>query len=312
MVSITQNTEHTKSKSTVLFEKLICGGTAGSVAKTAVAPLERVKILFQVRSPNYPYTGVPGTLFRIVQREGFLALYYGNLSSVIRIFPYAAIQFVSFDIYKKLLAPDNGISLLANFTAGALAGATSVVFTYPLDVARARLAVQLSSSELRQYRGLYDALKSMYVKEGGVPALYRGAGPTMLGILPYAGFNFFTYDTLKWYYINKWSNNETIPTHIRLVFGSCAGVIGQTIVYPLDVIRRRMQIDGIALAKDNMFDYKYKSSWSAGKEILQKEGWKLLFRGLHINYIKVIPLVSVSFVVNDLLRSKFGLAGVGE
>jgi solute carrier family 25 protein 16 len=115
-----------------------------SQAKTTTAPLERVKILFQVATIHYPFKGVVPTLRRIVEREGFRGLYKGNVSSLVRIFPYAATQFAAFDIFKAALTPkDAGISGLANFLAGAGAGATAVAFTYPLDVTRARLAVQV-------------------------------------------------------------------------------------------------------------------------------------------------------------------------
>lgn len=290
----------------VIYLKLLCGGVAGSASKTLIAPLERVKILFQVNSQHYPYTGVYSTLLRIVEREGFLGLYSGNMSSVARVFPYAAIQFVSFDFFQYYLAPDNTKpSSWGNFVSGALAGATSVVFTYPLDVTRARLAVQISS-EAKQYNGLVHAFTQMWKHEGGIKALYRGAGPTMLGILPYAGINFYTYHTLKWHYANTWTDHAEISTPLRLLFGSCAGMIGQTTVYPLDVIRRRMQIDGVKSGQSS-FAYKYNGSWQAFKHILKHEGWKMLFRGLHINYIKVVPLVSVSFTVNDVLRKALGV-----
>jgi len=291
-------------------KKLICGGVAGSVSKTLIAPLERVKILFQVNSQQYPYTGIVSTLQRIVRREGFFGLYNGNSSSVLRVFPYAAIQFVTFDMFRGLFNPDpNNISLIGNFAAGSLAGATSVVFTYPLDVTRARLAVQVSN-ESRQYSGLIMALRSMWRHEGGLRALYRGAGPTMLGIFPYAGINFFTYHTLKWHYTHRWTDHQPISTPLRLFFGSCAGMLGQTTVYPLDVIRRRMQIEGLHSGSAH-YRYEYRSTWHAFRSITQQEGWRALFRGLHINYIKVVPLVSISFTVNDLLRHSMGIESSG-
>jgi len=202
------------------------------------------------------------------------------------------------------------MSPLGNFIAGAGAGATAVIFTYPLDVTRARLAVQV---EKRHYTGLFHAMQNMWHNEGGLKALYRGWQPTMVGILPYAGINFFTYDTLKWYYSNKSSVSgeppPPIPTTIRLAFGAIAGAIGQTLTYPLDVVRRRMQIDGLQL--ERTYSYPYRSTWHGIKTVFKSEGWTTLFRGLHINYIKVVPLVSVSFTVNDLMRRWMGLKTEG-
>lgn len=66
-----------------------------------------------------------------------------------------------------------------------VAGLTAVVFTYPLDVIRARLAFQVAGDEM--YRGIKHALHTMATKEGGVRGLYKGIVPTLLGMAPYAG-----------------------------------------------------------------------------------------------------------------------------
>ena len=60
-----------------------------------------------------------------------------------------------------------------------------MMLTYPLDVIRARLAFQVAGEVV--YTGIIDAFRVMFVHEGGVRALYRGIGPTMLGMAPYAG-----------------------------------------------------------------------------------------------------------------------------
>lgn len=74
-------------------------------------------------------------------------------------------------------------------------------------------------------------------------------------------------------------------------------------------VRRRMQIDGLQL--ERTYSYPYRSTWDGLRTIFLTEGWKTLFRGLHINYIKVVPLVSVSFTVNDLMRRWVGLKTEG-
>jgi len=140
-------------------------------------------------------------------------------------------------------------------------------------------------------------------------ALYRGMGPTMLGIFPYAGINFLSYDTLKYIYSEK-TGDHSIPTVYRLVFGSIAGLLGQTVTYPLDVVRRRMQINGLP-TETSVFEYNYKNTLDGLLTIYRREGFWILYRGLHINYIKVVPLVSLSFTINDLLRSWMGISSSG-
>ncbi|CAH2007230.1 unnamed protein product [Acanthoscelides obtectus] len=127
----------------IVCKNLVCGGIAGMISKTTVAPLDRVKILLQAQSHHHQSHGVTKGLKHIIQKEGFLALYKGNGAQMVRIFPYAASQFTAFEIYKKYLDGIFGqTSHIDKFVAGAGAGVTAVFLTYPLDTIRARLAFQ--------------------------------------------------------------------------------------------------------------------------------------------------------------------------
>ena len=79
-----------------------------------------------------------------------------------------------------------------NFLAGSLAGITSQGITYPLDLMRARMAV----TQKTEYKTLRQIFVRIYVEEG-ILAYYRGFNATMLGVIPYAGCSFFTYDLLR-------------------------------------------------------------------------------------------------------------------
>lgn len=82
------------------------------------------------------------------------------------------------------------------------------------------------------YRNIWEVFTSIYTKENGLRSLYRGYVPTVLGVIPYAGTSFFTYETLKQKYFEK--TGETKPNAIySLLFGACAGICGQTSSYPL-------------------------------------------------------------------------------
>eukprot|EP01100_Stratorugosa_tubuloviscum_P014155 TRINITY_DN740_c6_g1_i2.p1 TRINITY_DN740_c6_g1~~TRINITY_DN740_c6_g1_i2.p1 ORF type:complete len:175 (-),score=68.12 TRINITY_DN740_c6_g1_i2:646-1170(-) len=147
------------SKLIEILKQLFAGGVAGTVAKSAVAPLERVKILYQVRSKDYGFNAsnptsvkpatinlVFSTLNKIFNNEGIYGLFKGNGMAVIRVFPYAAIQFAAFENYRRFANTTFGeIDGVINFACGSAAGATAVILTYPLDVARARLACQIES-----------------------------------------------------------------------------------------------------------------------------------------------------------------------
>ena len=133
--------------------------------------------------------------------------------------------------------------------AGAMAGITSVVVTYPLDITRTRLSVQSSSlSTVRQnpnepiekLPGMFPTILRIYRTEGGVVALYRGLLPTILGVAPYVGINFAVYENLR-----KWITPEgqKNPTGVgKLIAGAISGAVAQSITYPMDVLRRRFQV----------------------------------------------------------------------
>ena len=134
-----------------------------------------------------------------------------------------------------------------HFLAGSLAGVTAGSLTYPLDRARAVMAV----TNVGEYKNLLDVFKRT-LRDEGYRAMYRGFAPTIIGVVPYAGVSFLTYETLK----GAWLKNKDLKTAIdrneldqksklsplwRLLFGAVAGLLGQTASYPLDIVRRRMQ-----------------------------------------------------------------------
>jgi len=146
------------------LKTFISGGIAGSVAKTLVAPIDRCKILLQVHNTHYEGYGIFESFYRIVQKEGFLSLYNGNGAQLLRIFPYAAMQFTSYETYKRLnlrlFGPEAEHRLLNNLACGSLAGITAVSVTYPLDIIRSRLAFQFKGEYI--YHGIGDAIKKIY------------------------------------------------------------------------------------------------------------------------------------------------------
>jgi solute carrier family 25 (mitochondrial carrier protein), member 16 len=183
-------------------------GIAGMCSKTAVAPLDRIKILLQAHQSHYKNYGVFSGLYNIVKKESFIALYKGNGAQMVRIFPYAATQFTAFEIYKKycgkVLGPNPYIKHSDKFFAGAGAGLTAVTLTYPLDTIRARLAFQITGEH--KYNGILHTATTILKEEGGVRALYRGFLPTLVGMVPYAGLSFYCFEVLK-YACMKYSPN---------------------------------------------------------------------------------------------------------
>lgn len=294
----------------VYVKELIAGGAAGAFAKTAVAPLERIKILLQTRTEGFHSLGVLQSLKKLLKHEGVRGFYKGNGASVIRIIPYAALHFMTYEQYRCWIL--NNYSSLGSgphidLLAGAAAGGTAVLCTYPLDLARTKLAYQVvdtrgslnfgmkSNNAQPVYNGIRDVLRSVY-KEGGMRALYRGVGPTLTGILPYAGLKFYIYEELK----RHVPEEQQKSIMMRLSCGALAGLFGQTFTYPLDVVRRQMQVENLRHSVQG--NARYRNTWEGLTAIVSNQGWRQLFAGLNINYIKIVPSVAIGFTAYDMMK----------
>ncbi|KAF9159628.1 hypothetical protein DFQ26_006331 [Actinomortierella ambigua] len=282
------------------MKHLAAGGIAGAVSRTVVSPLERMKILFQIQGPEpASYQGVIPTLRKIWLEEGWLGFMRGNGTNVIRIVPYSAVQFASYEQFKKLLVdPATGmLDTPRRLTAGALAGLTSVAFTYPLDIVRTRLSIQSAQvggdlEAAKKLPGIWQTMVTICKHEGGITGLYRGLGPTLTGVAPYVALNFQAYEVLRAYLTPPGEVAPSVP--VKLLCGALAGSFAQTVTYPLDVLRRRMQVTNMSLVS-----YKYTSTWDAVRKIVRQEGVRGLYKGMIPNYLKVAPAISVSFVAYE-------------
>lgn len=273
-----------------IIMSLFTGAAAGAVAKTTIAPLDRTKIYFQVSSTKgYSLKSALKFIKLTYRQDGFLALYRGNSATMARVIPYAGMQFTAFENLKHWLRVDeDGVKTpVKRYAVGSMAAMSATCATYPLDTAKARLSI----SKNHEYTSLREVFVKTY-REGGIRLLYRGIYPTLLGVVPYAGSSFFTYETLKIVYFEETGNQVTSAW--RMLFGMIAGLIGQSSSYPFDIVRRRMQTGRIP------------NGWSPVRALIHiyhTEGLKRgLYKGLSMNWIKGPIAVGVSFTTYEKLR----------
>ncbi|OJI80749.1 hypothetical protein ASPTUDRAFT_194133 [Aspergillus tubingensis CBS 134.48] len=275
----------------------IAGGVAGAVSRTLVSPLERLKILLQIQSvgrEEYKLS-IWKALVKIGKEEGWRGFMRGNGTNCIRIIPYSAVQFGSYNFYKKFAesSPNAELSAMQRLLCGAAAGITSVTITYPLDIVRTRLSIQSASFEALSHRGVGEQLPGMfttmvliYRNEGGIVGLYRGIVPTVAGVAPYVGLNFMTYESVRKYLTPE---GDATPGPLRkLLAGAVSGAVAQTCTYPFDVLRRRFQINTMS-----GMGYQYASITDAVRAIVAQEGLRGLFKGIVPNLLKVAPSIDL-------------------
>lgn len=188
-------------------KSFIAGGAAGIVAKSMLAPMDRVKILFQVTDKHkFSFRNAYRLGRQIVVQDGLAALFRGNMLNIMRVVPYAGLQHSGFDYFRRKFHAhnyrqaekkgDHQLQKLSNMqlvAAGSLAGALSLVVAYPLDIVRARYMVQHGKLK---YNSVYEAVVSMYRVEG-IRSFSRGLVPSLLGTLPYTGIGFSLNERFK-------------------------------------------------------------------------------------------------------------------
>ena len=289
------------SETANIIKSLLAGAVAGAVSRTITSPLERLKVLQQVSMHlSHEGTGRPRAmsnlqlLRKMWLQEGVLSYWKGNGTNVLRIAPYSAIQFFSNDYYKRLFMKEHDHRTHMLLLCGGLAGMTSSIMCYPLDLVRAILTVQTTK---KHYNGMGDALSRIYSKEG-VRGLYKGLIPSLMGIAPYVAINFAAFDFFKEIYLP--SRSSPYFDLINLLCGAAAGACAATVTYPSDVIRRKLQLSGV----EGIDLPKYKGIWDCCTQIAAKEGAVGFYRGLIACYLKVVPAMSIAFMTYENLRVK--------
>ena len=296
--SITIPSDEPTSPNTPIWTTLLSGAVAGGISRTITAPLDRVKIILQTQRSSHL------TLIKLVKEiyleGGWRAFFRGNGTNVIKICPETAIKFLAYERFKKFFCKDQyHPRTRERLLSGGLAGVTSQLLIYPLEIAKTRLALAPS----KYYNGIFDCLYNLGKKEG-VRSLYKGLTVSIMGIIPYASIDLTVYNSLRDAYTNK-IYKEPTPSAL-LACGAISSICGQTISYPLVVIRTRLQAVGIP-----GIEAKYEGIVDCARKIRNYEGIRGFYRGLVPNFLKSVPAISISYVVFEKCREALtGVSGV--
>jgi len=293
----------------------LMGGISAAVSKTAAAPIERIKLLIQNQDEmikagrlDRKYAGIGDCFKRTIADEGTVALWRGNTANVIRYFPTQALNFAFRDKFKKMFGykkERDGYAkwMAGNLASGGAAGATSLLFVYSLDYARTRLANDAKSAKKggeRQFNGLVDVYKKTLASDG-ITGLYRGFGPSVLGIVVYRGLYFGMYDSIKPVVLTGKLEGNFLASFL---LGWCVTTGAGIASYPLDTVRRRMMMtSGEAV--------KYNSSLHAFRVIVAQEGVKSLFKGAGANILRGVAGAGVLSIYDQVQLIMFGKAYKG-
>lgn len=260
----------------------------------------------------------PGPLIRAFKhlwsQGGIRAFFVGNGLNVVKVFPESAMKFGTFEAVKRLFARIEGvedsseISRFATFISGGLGGVVAQFTVYPIDTLKFRIQCEAQFSKLRGNQLLFETASQMF-KTGGIRMFYRGLLVGVCGIFPFAAFDLGTFAAMKRALIAREATKLGVPpSEVRLgnltvlTMGALSGCVGASLVYPINLLRTRLQAQGT-----HAHPYTYTGFGDVYRKTVARDGYRGLWRGLAPNLAKVAPAVSISYLVYENSKSLLGL-----
>ncbi|KAJ9216446.1 hypothetical protein DTO166G4_2034 [Paecilomyces variotii] len=295
--------EHLKDEGT-RRQVVLAGGIAGLVSRFCIAPLDVVKIRLQlqIHSLSDPssihglkgpvYKGTLPTMRAIIREEGLTGLWKGNIPAELLYVCYGGIQFTTYRTTTQALSkldPHRLPPSVESFISGAFAGGVATAATYPLDLLRTRFAAQ---GKERVYTSLWSSVRDIARYEGPL-GFFRGCSAAVGQIVPYMGLFFTTYETLR---PTMASFNDYLPFGSGdAAAGVVASVLAKTGVFPLDLVRKRLQVQGPTRSKYVHANIpEYRGVFKTIQLILRTQGVRGLYRGLTVSLFKAAPASAVT------------------
>jgi solute carrier family 25 citrate transporter 1 len=275
-------------------------GAGGSVARSVTtATVTHTAHGATVSAPLGPI----GTARRIVQREGFLALYKGLTAVYSGIIPKMAIRFLSFEQYKEILGNHaaNYMSPTAiTLTAGLGSGLTEAILVVtPSEVCKVRMMGQYHSlqdpaqMQRRKYTNVIQTAVTI-TREEGLGALYKGVVPTMLRQGCNQAVNFTAYNAIK-QRVMDWQGTSSLEHWQSLMIGGFSGGMGPLVNNPLDVVKTRLQKQVTTPGKTP----KYRGLFQSIMVIAKEEGVLALWKGITPRLLRIMPGQAITFMTYE-------------
>ncbi|KAK5940561.1 mitochondrial thiamine pyrophosphate transporter [Knufia obscura] len=285
---------------------IISGAVAGLISRFCIAPLDVVKIRLQLQTHSLSdpltsngikgptYKGVWGTLRKIQQQEGTTALWKGNIPAELLYICYGGSQFVAYRTVSQLLStlPKRLPPSAESFVSGATAGAAATTVTYPLDLLRTRFAAQGTE---KVYEGIIASLRDISRNEG-VRGFFRGCAAANGQIIPYMGLFFSSYEMF-----HQALGGTTLPfSGGDAIAGVLASVLSKSAVFPLDLVRKRLQVQGPTRSRYIHTNIpEYRGVIRSLIQINRREGFRGMYRGLTVSLMKTAPASAITMYVYE-------------
>eukprot|EP01133_Synstelium_polycarpum_P007471 gene7471-8742_t len=262
---------------------LVAGAIAGVAEHVGMYPVDTVKTHIQAYTPLVRpgvnmATHFPGpiqTTREIISRSGVSGLFRGVTAVATGAAPAHALHFSIYEFLRHRICGGDKAHHhpIKTGAAGAFATMVSEAVASPMDAVKQRMQLQLTN-----YNGMVDCMQKMWVKEGP-RAFYAGYTTSLVMNVPYYGFYFATYESLKKVLENNASTSTSSSTSYNnkllghLVAGGGAGMVAGALTNPFDVAKTRLQTQG-DVGKH------YKGLIDALRTIWKEEGMAGYMRGV--------------------------------
>ncbi|CUM51459.1 uncharacterized protein AC631_04966 [Debaryomyces fabryi] len=305
---LTSTVLHSKSE----IARQIANGAASHVieeARQKVIAAEKAAARQAAEHPKTIRSPLIQAARTLWKQGGFKTFYVGNGLNVLKVFPESAMKFGSFEATKRFLSRIEGVqdtsqlSKVSTYLAGGIGGVCGQFTVYPIDTLKFRLQCSDLESSVRGNALLFQTAKDLF-KEGGIRIFYRGIFVGVSGIFPYAALDLGTFTTIKNWLVIRESKKKGIkeedvklPNYMVLSLGALSGTFGATMVYPINLLRTRLQAQGTYA-----HPYTYDGFNDVLRKTIAREGYPGLFKGLVPNLAKVAPAVSISYFMYENLK----------
>jgi len=283
-------------------QNFVSGGVAGVASRTITSPLDVVKILAQVGTKD-SQQGFFKTFSNVYANEGIKAFWKGNGIACVRLFPYNAVQFASFNYLKVAMAdPETGkLSAMNAMASGSLGGILATVVTYPTDMMKTRLTVAHADPTKAKYHGMVDCFR-VILREEGPLAFYKGMSTSVIGVIPFAGGTFMSYEILD----GLWGKPKDKMTPMENFINGClAASFAQTFSFPFDTIRKKLQAQSKTVSANMRPDVEFNGMTDAFVQTVKKYGPLGLWKGTSANLAKVAPYAGIMFASFEAAKRVF-------
>ncbi|KAL8587471.1 hypothetical protein ACOMHN_062204 [Nucella lapillus] len=292
-------------------EYAVAGAISGSFTRCVCQPLDVLKIRFQLqiepisKGQNSKYSGLLQATSTIIREEGWKALWKGHVPAQVLSVLYGMTQYSVFEVLTQTawrVLPKELTTTewrpVTHTACGALSGGIAAVFIHPVDLLRTRF---VSQGEPKIYTSLVDASQKILAQEG-IGGFYQGLVPALMQIGPQMGLQFGFYSL----FTGLWNRNrgawfDSIPGYGEsFICGTASGLVSKVVIYPLDVVKKRLQVQGFESARVKFgATQQYSGMVSCLVQMARQEGVRGLYKGLTPGVLKAGLVAGCNFSVYE-------------